>query len=259
VVALKDTGSSTPTPTVYNTFTVDASSSTYSWYAYPTRYTGSVYFGVLIPLLGDNAYQWANFNLVGTQSVTNEQGYTENFYEYAATTYDWEADLIGVSPQTISVGSVAFNNRIYMGPSPYAASLGLLSDDLSDYILDIINYEPGMPGYQTNGVSSTQLLATLFDSTYIINVNVGYYLWFCHPVRLGTLSTIIDNVTGFGLAGGYINTDGSTYPTKTLATISHTNNTGYTEEYYLWISDNPGIYPITDYPTGRQININYPR
>ena len=236
VVAL---GTSAPSGNPYNTFTIAAGPSVYPWYAYPTRYPGSVYFGVFISSL--STYQWANFSLIGTQSVTNEQGYTENFYEYAGISNDWTGDLLGINPQTIAVSSTAFNNRIYMGPSIQYSSID------SDQILAIAT---------TTG-SITQLWATIAGSYTPIYIEAGNYMWFCHPSRFGMLNTIKDHVSGFGLAGGYMNNTGGTYPTNlgNIITVSHTNSTGYTEPYYVWRSDNPGIYPSSSYPTGIQIDV----
>lgn len=64
------------------------------------------------------------------------------------------------------------------------------------------------------------------------NAGDGQYLWYCVPTRLGTCS-FTDTETGLG-AG-----------LSLAATISVTNASGYTEDYYVYKSDYAGLGSLT--------------
>lgn len=63
-------------------------------------------------------------------------------------------------------------------------------------------------------------------------VGANDYLWYCYPSRLGTV-TLTDAETGF--PAGFNNP----------ITFSFTNNSGFTEDYYVYRSTNAGLGAIT--------------
>lgn len=208
-IALDDSssGSYNLTNNKYSSVTITTTAGEYAWYCYrSTLGSSTMNFGI------DS--ERAAFSRIGTGtvSVTNEQGYVETFEQ-------WRSDITnptGGINRTIVAQASAFNNRFYMGPSTNGTATITTAEILS--LDDTADGESGL--YSTQARTWTA-----------IKIEAGEYLWYCHPSSISDLATIKDGTTGFAVAGSYRNN------------ISHTNDSGYTETYRCWRSDNSGIYP----------------
>lgn len=76
----------------------------------------------------------------------------------------------------------------------------------------------------------TKVLSGSKARTFTANAGEGQYIYYCLPSRLGTPSF---NVGGFD--GGF----------SKVTSISFTNNSGYTENYDIWKSDNANLGSTT--------------
>lgn len=102
--------------------------------------------------------------------------------------------------------AVSFVNGVYYG----AAALGAMN---SAFILGL-----------TRTLRSNKL------PSFTVNAAAGQYIYYCVPTRYGTCSFSVGGFTGgFSLA----------------ATTAFTNASGYTEEYYVYKSDNAGLGSTT--------------
>jgi len=68
------------------------------------------------------------------------------------------------------------------------------------------------------------------NKTVISNASGAQYAWFAHRVALGTATFTVG-----GFPGGF----------NSPVLVSHTNSAGFTEDYYVYRSTNPGIGPVT--------------
>ena len=69
-------------------------------------------------------------------------------------------------------------------------------------------------------------LASSRNGTFNVNAGTNEYIYFCIPIKWGTPTF---NVGGFD--GGFFK----------VAEINFTNNSGHTEPYSIWRSDNPSL------------------
>lgn len=83
------------------------------------------------------------------------------------------------------------------------------------------------------GLTTKNLATSRANSNVNYNAGEGQYLWYCVPTRLGKCS-FIDNGTGLKAALGTVDSSGAQVEN---ATISVTNASGYTENYYVYRSD----------------------
>lgn len=82
------------------------------------------------------------------------------------------------------------------------------------------------------GLSTKNLATSKTNNGISYNAGAGQYLWYCVPVRLGTCSfTDVETGLGAGLA--------------LAATVSVTNASGFTEDYYVYKSDYAGLGSLT--------------
>jgi hypothetical protein len=104
--------------------------------------------------------------------------------------------------------SVGFYNRIYWGSLIKASSF--LASDIT--------------GLSSNRISNSK------NGAYLATASFGFYLLLAYPARLGT-STFTVN----GFEGGF----------NSPETVSITNASGYTENYLVYRSTNPGLGSTT--------------
>ena len=67
-------------------------------------------------------------------------------------------------------------------------------------------------------------------ASFTANATAGKYIWYCLPKRYGTCTFSVG-----GFTGGFTLVD----------TVSFTNASGYTEDYYIYKSDNAGLGSTT--------------
>lgn len=146
------------------------------------------------------------FTDLGTNNQINDSGFGETFRSYRTNQQNLGAISLVTSASRLT-------NRIYVGPHVATAILTaeiLTIDDTAD------------------GVS---VLDPTVAGSYVVDIDGLEYLWVCHPDAINDIVTIKDNSTGFAIAGSY-RTD-----------VLHTNDRGFQENYRVWRSDNPGIFP----------------
>lgn len=109
------------------------------------------------------------------------------------------------SPATSSkTATLAFMNRVYYGVASIPASVN------SAFVTGLAN----------------KVLSTTKARTITLNVTSGNYAWYASPTRLGACTFKV---------GGF---DGGFEPAQT---VSVTNASGYTENYYVYRSTNPSL------------------
>lgn len=79
-------------------------------------------------------------------------------------------------------------------------------------------------------LSLTKNLQTSRNYTFSSTAGAGVYAWYAHKVSLGVASFTVG-----GFSGGF----------EAPVTISFTNASGHTEDYYVYRSTNPQIGPVT--------------
>ena len=140
-------------------------------------------------------------------SITNSAGETENYDVYISSRPGLgnHTFVNSTSDQTI--------NPLYYGVTSTESGFS----------------EADVEGLGTNEITN--------DNTQVwdeVTVGVGEYLLFAFPVRLGT-PTFKDYVTGFAISW----VDGAP------ETVSVTNSNAWTEDYYVWRSNQPELGAIT--------------
>lgn len=109
------------------------------------------------------------------------------------------------SPATSTkTASLTFMNRVFYGVSAIPSSVG------STFVNSLSN----------------KVLSTTRARTITLNVTSGNYAWYASPTRLGSCTFKV---------GGF---DGGFEPAQT---VSVTNASGYTENYYVYRSTNPSL------------------
>lgn len=116
-----------------------------------------------------------------------------------------DAGAPGISPTTVSKAlSVSRYDAVYYGAS------ALPSEIASSFILDL-------PGY---------VLTSSRSRTITVNAQSGQYIWYALPVSMGTPSFKVG-----GFEGGF----------RLVATLNHTNSSGYSGNYNVYRSDNSSL------------------
>lgn len=156
--------------------------------------------------------KWGYNDNIKNQKINNveiEASLREKTYNSisANTTYTLVGTSENDSEKNKSV-SITFCNGIYYGKS-YSQS----------YDSSLIN-------------SLTKVLSDNKERTISVNAGSGEYIYYCLPTRLGTPTFSVG-----GFSGGF----------NKVATISFTNNDGYSENYNIYKSahDNLGLTTIT--------------
>ena len=145
----------------------------------------------------------------GLTTVTNSAGYVEAFEAITARL----ADLTnGTNDFKLLTSSTAIN-YIYWGESTVAS--GLTESDIEG------NYatQPGKVG--SNSMSSRSM---------VVNATGSEYVYIAYPARLGALTSIV--IGGFESLGDF---------TVDNTALAMTNPEGYTENYRVYVSNNPGF------------------
>lgn len=193
----------------------------YILFAFPSSYTS-------INATGFKYFTMtAGFEAAATVSVTNSAGYTENYKVYRSTVAN-----LGSSTLSTATSSTLINEINY-GPSTKAS--GYASSDVT-------------------GLSSGVVSNTLARSVGI-NAGASQYLVFAYPTRLG----VLDYGSDYETDGGTDLIFNSISCAFTRETVSVTNDAGYTEDYYVYISTttNLGNYTLTVNTTDQTINYLY--
>lgn len=153
----------------------------------------------------DNVDQ--SLNQSGTIQLTGQSITSDKTYTLAATDSGSPNSAATTSTKT---AKISFLNTAYWGT---AAAPGTIN---SAFLLGLSN----------NKLASAKSSVSSFS----VNAGVDNYIWFALPVRLGAC-----NFTVGGFSGGF----------SSRTTISHTNASGYTEDYYVYKSDNAGLGSVT--------------
>ena len=175
----------------------------------------SIYeIGVTISQLGFN---WTyNKNPIVAQTLTGphdaivlgitERSATVDFTPNLGTTSNFTLGVDDDEGSTQSVKTVQFINGIYYGDAPAGAVD-------SAFILTL-----------------NKNLQTAIAYNYSSTAGVDVYAWYAHKKSLGVATFTVG-----GFEGGF----------NAPTTLSFTNASGYTEDYYVYRSTNPEIGPVT--------------
>jgi len=192
---------------------LNAGSSEYLIFAFPATYTdlpsGTTYIGVS----GGTGFRFNGmtcaFQPKEIVSITNNAGYTENYEAYGSTLGN-----LGNSTLTTYTSRQELN-EIYYGVTTTAS------------------------GYNEADVEGLTNSPITDDSTQTwseVTAGAGEYLLFCFPKRWGEKGTdysFYDNGTGLEAAF------------ETPETVSITNSQGWTENFYVYRSENANLGAIT--------------
>jgi hypothetical protein len=118
------------------------------------------------------------------------------------TADDVDADA---NPAKTATVTLQFLNKIYYGKATYPGAIN------SAFL---------------NSTLPSKELASNRDKTFVVTTGAGEYIWFAIPVAYGAASFISN-----GFSGGF----------QLEATISHTNESGSTENYYVYRSVNTNL------------------
>jgi len=161
----------------------------------------------------DDSTNSFKFNSIGcgmneeTVSVTNAYGYAENYYVYISNITNMDGTSLSVGGTTNGV-----INYMFFG-SDTATTIN------ESQIEDMDTKHTGDTFTDGKLVSNTTTREMTFDAT------AGEFVWFCYPKRLGT----VDIYTGPD-HGGF----------EDPITVSVTNSSGWTEDYYCYRSNYAG-------------------
>ena len=142
-------------------------------------------------------------SLAGT-SLTPAQSGTKN-YSSVSGDRSWTLTATDDKDATASkTVTLPFYNGVYYGVA------GAVSPYNSDFIKGLAN----------------KVLRGSKLTSFSVNAGSGQYIYYCLPTRLGAC-----NFTVNGFTGGF----------TLVATINFTNASGYSENYYIYRSDNAGL------------------
>ena len=186
----------------HQTVSVDPGASDHVVYAYPTR-LGTTAYGIDYEADEDNSFR---FDSIGcgmnreTLSVTNENGYSENYYVYTS-------DIVNMPGSTLILGNDISGviDRVYYGGSTKTSG-----------------YTEG----DVEGLDDSEITNDVTQTWDTIDLDAGGYYIFAMPNR-HTTPTFYDNDTGFEAAFGE------------AEIVSVTNASGWTEDYKVFRSENP--------------------
>jgi hypothetical protein len=189
---------STVSNTTGRTVAITAGASEYIIYAIPSRLTSVHATGWLFNTIA------AAFQSAETISVTNVNGYTENYKVYRSTLAN-----LGTADLTTSTTSNVIN-YIYWGEREKSSTYNET---------DVENYYVGR--VVSDSISSRSMTVACSGTEYT---------YISYPSRLNPLTSII--IGGFESIGDF---------TVDNTALSITNSSGYTETYRVYVSVNPGI------------------
>jgi len=202
-----------PSYTVTNseltTYSINPGASDYVVIAFPTR-LGHASSSLDYENDGANAFK---FDSIGcgmneeTVSVTNDYGYTENYYVYIS-------NITNMPGTSLVVGSNSSGviNEIFFG-----SDTGNPINEAQIEDMDTKCTATGWTAGRLTTPSNTRGRTITFGPA-----GAGEYVWYCYPKRLGTVTVTID-----GIPGGF----------QSPITLSITNDSGWTEDYYCYRSD----------------------
>ena len=115
-------------------------------------------------------------------------------------------NVTGVNNSPSSTFTITFVNNVYYSTSSLSAA--------------------SVPQIVSAG---TTILSNSKARSFTVNAGTGEYIYYSYPSRVGTASFTVG-----GFAGGF----------QLISTESHTNSAGYTENYYIYRSDNSSLGSI---------------
>ena len=142
-----------------------------------------------------------------TVSLTNSDGYTENYKVYAS--------------EDANLGSATFDTRY---------------STINEIYYGVTTTTSGYDEDDVEGLANSPITDDSTQTWNEVTADAGEYLLFCFPKRWGekgTDYTFYDNGTGFEAAF------------EDAETVSVTNAKGWTEDFYVYRSENPGLGAIT--------------
>lgn len=192
---------STISPSYTASRSINAGALNYVVWAYPSRYTSIHATGAIFNSIT------MPFTAPETVSITNSAGLTENYKVFAST-----LTALGNSTLQLSTSSTTIN-YLYWGELNKAS--GYTEADVEG------NYASQPGRVASNSISSRSM---------VVNCTGSEYVYIAYPARLAALSSII--IGGFESISNF-NVDSTT--------LSITNSNGYTENYRVYVSQNPGF------------------
>lgn len=154
----------------------------------------------------------------GITNVANSAGYSETFAAITST----DTDLTDGSDDFQLLTSSTAQNYIYWGELNKDAGADGTNQYTESDVENNIASEPGRVA--SNSISSREMT---------VNCAADEYTYIAYPARLGALSSIV--------IGGFESIDDFWIDANSGNELAITNDAGFTEDYYVYVSKNPGF------------------
>jgi hypothetical protein len=151
-------------------------------------------------------------------------------------------DSSGSFPQILTTPFTTYNfdssDSIWYPASPGTqkklrlTAVGASNTATSDITLTFVNNvyyavnTDASASYNIGNIVTNAVLSNTRVRTFTVNAGTNAYIYYSYPSRLGTATFTVG-----GFEGGF----------RLISTESHTNSLGFTEDYYVYRSDNTGL------------------
>jgi hypothetical protein len=169
--------------------------------------------GASIQISGTGVTVWASALALSSPYTSGTSALATNYPTTSSTSYRSITFTVtatnGVTSPT-ATNTITFANRRYWGVSTKTS--GYTATDVTSL----------------SGTGSGELTIGSSKASFTVTANTGYYIVYATPSKLGTVS-FTDNTTGFA------------FSMAAYETVSITNSSGFTENYYVYRSTYPGL------------------
>ena len=213
-----------------NDSTISSPQNKYVFFLYPKRLGSIGEFTTSKPRISlgtSNSNQVAaGFTRETLEDLRNTRGFEEDYYLYRSI--NTIADNTTLKMTTNDADNAPLINYVYFGELNKESS----GDGTSTYTeADVVNNSNTTPGLRSNLTSQTSL---------VINATDAEFVYFAYPSRIGALP----EATGL-IVGTSDSLSDFHFDANVDNELSITNIYGYTEDYFVYVSKNPGFGTTT--------------